>query len=262
MTATNAHPTIVSREEWRAERLRLLKKEKELTRQIDALAAERRRLPMVPVQDDYVFEGPEGEARLIDLFEGRDQLIVYHFMFDPGDPPPGKTEPWTQGCSGCSGFADNIGHLAHLHARNTTLALVSRAPLGKIEPFRARMGWTIPWYSSFGSRFNYDFHVTLDESVARPEYNYVDKSGDSTARGELPGISAFLRVDGRVYHTYSAFARGLDRLGDTYSLLDLTPYGRQEDWEDSPEGWPQTPTHGWLRHHDKYEDRQLKSSCH
>ena len=181
-------PAIASRAEWLAARKALLAKEKELTRRRDALNAERRRLPMVRVDKDYVFEGPHGPATLLDLFEGRQQLIVYHFMFDPS---------WDAGCPSCSFLTDNIGHLAHLHARRTTLALVSRAPLEKIEAYRRRMGWTVPWYSSFGSDFNYDFHVTLDETVAPVEYNYTDKAallqkGERYfTDGESHGLSVF-----------------------------------------------------------------------
>jgi predicted dithiol-disulfide oxidoreductase (DUF899 family) len=256
------YPKIVSQGEWLAARKAFLAREKEFTHQRDALSAERRRLPMVEIGKDYVFEGCEGKVRLIDLFEGRRQLIVYHFMFEPGSPPPGKSgEPWDEGCSGCSFVVDNIGHLAHLHARDTSLVLVSRASMAKIKPFKERMGWTIPWYSSFGSDFNYDFHVTTDERVAPVEYNYQDKAtleqkGQTYhLNGEQPGVSVFLRDDdGRIFHTYSAYARGLDMLGGTYVWLDLTPFGRQEDWEDSPLGWPRSRTHGWLRHHDKYEE--------
>lgn len=266
-----SYPKIVSREQWLAARKALLAEEKELTHLRDAVNASRRRLPMVEIKKDYVFEGPEGALRLLGLFEGRRQLIVYHFMFEPGDPPPGKSgEPYDEGCSGCSFIVDNIGHLAHLHARDTTLALVSRAPLSKITPFKSRMGWTLPWYSSFGSGFNYDFHVTTDKFIAPIEYNYQDE--DTLERkgqtyhlsGEQPGVSVFLRDDeGRVYHTYSAYARGLDILDGTYNWLDLTPFGRQEEWEDSPAGWPQSPTHEWLRHHDKYGegDSSAESCC-
>jgi predicted dithiol-disulfide oxidoreductase (DUF899 family) len=263
-----AHPKIVSRDEWLVARKKLLVKEKELTHQRDALNAERRRLPMVRIDKQYVFEGPNGTASLLDLFDGRRQLIVYHFMFEPNDPPPGKSgDPWDEGCSGCSFVVDNIGHLAHLHARDTSLVLVSRAPLAKIGPFKARMGWTVPWYSSFGSDFNYDFHVTQDETVAPIEYNYQDKAtlerlGQTYhLNGEQPGLSLFLRDGDSVFHTYSTYARGLDQLDGTYVYLDLTPLGRQEDWEDSPEGWPQTPTHGWLRHHDKYDELPRDSEC-
>jgi predicted dithiol-disulfide oxidoreductase (DUF899 family) len=194
MSTSIAHPRIISRDEWLAARKELLTKEKELTRRRDALNAQHRRLPMVRIDKEYVFEGPDGKVSLLDLFDRRRQLIVYHFMFDPSDPPPGKSEPWSEGCPGCSLTADNIGHLSHLHARDTYLALVSRARLDKIAPFRARMGWTVPWYSSFGSDFNFDFHVTLDESVAPVEYNYKDKAtlekdGETWfQQGEVPGV--------------------------------------------------------------------------
>jgi len=264
------YPKVVSTSEWLAARKALLAQEKQLTRQRDAMNSARRRLPMVEIEKEYVFEGRQGRTRLLDLFEGRHQLIVYHFMFEPGDAPPGKGgEPYEEGCSGCSFIADNIGHLSHLHARDTSLVLVSRAPFGKIAPFKARMGWNVPWYSSFGSDFNYDFHVTTDESIAPVEYNYQDRAtlerkGETYhLSGEQPGVSVFLRDDGyRIYHTYSAYGRGMDILDGTYNWLDLTPFGRQEDWEDSPPGWPQTPTHGWLRHHDKYDQTNGNShSC-
>jgi predicted dithiol-disulfide oxidoreductase (DUF899 family) len=257
------HPRIVSRDEWLAARKQHLAREKEFTRLRDQLSAERRRLPMVKIDKDYVFEGPDGELRLLDLFDGRRQLIVYHFMFDPNDPPPGKSgAPWEEGCPGCSFAADNIPHLAHLRARDTSFTLVSRAPLAKIEPFKKRMGWTVPWYSSFGSDFNYDFHVTTDEAVAPVEYNYKDKATLEQEgltyhlSGEQPGLSVFLRDGDSVFHTYSTYGRGLEPLLVTYHLLDLTSYGRQEDWEDSLDGWPQTPTKDgdWVRHHDKYEE--------
>jgi uncharacterized protein (TIGR02246 family) len=243
------HPEIVSRAEWLGARKALLAKEKEFTRERDTLNAERRRLPMVRVDKDYVFEGPHGPARLLDLFEGRQQLIVYHFMFDPS---------WDAGCPSCSFLTDNIGHLAHLHARKTTLALVSRAPRKKIEAYRKRMGWTIPWYSSFGSDFNYDFHVTLDETVAPVEYNYTDKaallekSESYFTDGESHGVSVFLRDGDNVFHTYSAYARGTDLLVGTYNYLDMTALGRQEDWEE-PHGRSDTPFMGWLRRHDEYD---------
>lgn len=259
-------PKVASRDEWLAARRELLAKEKELTRARDALNAERRRLPMVAITEEYAFEGPSGRATLLDLFEGRRQLIVYHFMFDPDDPPPGKSEPWSEGCSGCSFMADNIPpHLEHLHARGTTLALVSRAPLAKIAPFRARMGWTVPWYSSFGSRFNYDFHVTLDEEADSTEWNYRDAGSLVAAgkipstKGELPGLSVFLRDGDRAFHTYSTYARGLDPLLGTYQFLDLTPFGRGEGWG----GMPDLDGQGlwWLRHRDRY-DKPASSCCH
>ena len=216
-------PVIVPDGEWEAARESLLVKEKEATRALDALAAERRRLPMVRIDETYTFEGPDGEATLIDLFDGRRQLIVYHFMFGAGEVP----------CDGCSSFTDNIGHLAHLHARDTSLVLVSRAPLAEIQAFQERMGWTVPWFSSYGSDFNTDFGVTTDE-------------------GERFGLSVFLRDGESVYRTYFTSARGVDRLRVDFNLLDLTPLGRQEEWEDSPEGWPQTSPYSWWRKHDEY----------
>ena len=182
-----------------------LAQEKEFTRQRDALNAERRKLPMVEIDKGYIFHGADGQASLLDLFKGRGQLLVYHFMFDP---------EWHEGCESCSFLADGIGHAAHLHARDTTLAMISRAPLPKLEAFRQRMGWTVPWYSCFGSDFNYDFHVTLDPAVAPVEYNYrdLDELGPDWQgwTGELHGISAFLRRGDRVFHTYSSYARGTD----------------------------------------------------
>jgi predicted dithiol-disulfide oxidoreductase (DUF899 family) len=241
-------PGVVSRAEWLAARKELLAKEKELTQYRDAVNAERRRLPMVKIKKDYIFEGPDGKVCLLDLFERCRQLVVYHFMFDPS---------WDEGCPSCSFLADNIGHLAHLRARDTSLALISRAPLAKIEPFKKRMGWTVPWYSSFGSDFNYDFHVTLDEAVAPVEYNYRDKAelvqkGESYfTQGESHGLSVFLREGDNIFHTYSTYARGTDQLVGTYTYLDLTPLGRQEDWEES-HGRSNSPFLAWVRHHDKY----------
>jgi predicted dithiol-disulfide oxidoreductase (DUF899 family) len=227
-------PPVVSPTEWQAAREKLLTKEKEATRARDVLAAERRRLPMVRVDKHYVFDGPGGEASLLDLFEGRPQLILYHFMFGPNQD---------EGCDGCSMFVDNIGHLAHLHARNTSLALVSRAPLARIEPYRERMGWTVPWYSSARSDFNVDFGVSPEEP--RPS-EYQD--------GESFGLSVFLRDGDDVYRTYFTSRRGVEALGSNWTFLDVTPLGRQEDWEDSPAGYPQTPPYEWWRRHDEYED--------
>ncbi|GAA4607432.1 DUF899 domain-containing protein [Actinoallomurus liliacearum] len=217
-------PEIVSRDEWLTARKELLEEEKEVTLRRDALNERRRELPMVKVDKDYVFEGPDGKTRLLDLFEGRRQLIVYHFMFAPDD---------TEGHNSCSLLVDNISHEEHLHALNTTVALVSRAPLSRLTPFKERMGWTIPWYSSFGSDFNYDYHVTNDESVMPVEYNYKDKATllekgtPWYIDGEWQGLSVFLRDGDDVYHTYSTYERGLDALVNTYSYLDLTPLGRQ-----------------------------------
>lgn len=233
-------PAVVSRAEWLDARRRLLVEEKQATRARDALAAARRALPMVRVDKEYVFDGPDGKASLRELFEGRRQLITYHFMFDPS---------WDEGCRSCSFLVDNIGHLAHLHARDTTLVVVSRAPMAKIAPFKTRMGWRVPWFSSFDSDFNYDFHATLDEAVAPVEYNFVTKAEVEAAgqtwwfRGEQPGLSVFLRDGEQIFHTYSTFARGGEALLGTYHYLDLTPLGRQED--------PDT-TIDWVRHHDRY----------
>jgi predicted dithiol-disulfide oxidoreductase (DUF899 family) len=217
-------PEIVSREAWLTARKELLKEEKEVTLRQDALGERRRALPMVKVDKDYVFEGPGGKVRLLDVFEGRRQLIVYHFMFSPDD---------TEGHNSCSLLVDNISHEEHLHALDTTIALVSRAQIGKLTAFKERMGWSIPWYSSFGGDFNYDFHVTNDESVAPVEYNYKDKATllekgtPWYVEGEWQGLSVFLREGDDVYHTYSAYERGIDALVNTYTYLDLTPLGRQ-----------------------------------
>jgi len=231
-------PQIVSREEWLSARKELLAKEKAATRARDALNAERRGLPMVEVEKEYVFEGPEGNVGLVDLFDGRRQLILGHFMFNPS---------WVDGCPSCSAGADEIskGLLEHLHVRDTTLVQVSRAPLAKIEDYKARKGWTFPWYSSYGSDFNYDFHVTMDESVAPAVYNYRTKAEHEQAgtgyyfEGEQPieepGTSFFLRDGDRVFHTYSSFGRGAEMTGGSYYFLDLTALGRQEDWEE-PKG--------------------------
>ena len=235
------HPPTTSREAWRSARLQLLEHEKELTRQHDRVAAERRRLPMVPVTKAYRFDGPHGQQSLRELFDGRPQLIVYHFMFDPA---------WEKGCPGCTGFVDALGDISMLAARHTTFALVSRAPLAKLSAYRTQRGWDLPWYSSFDSEFNYDFHVTLDEAVAPIEYNYRSKAEMLAAKvphvpsGEAHGLSVFFRLGDEVFHTYSTFARGVENLTNAYSLLETTPYGRQEDWESSPAGFPQQPTYG------------------
>lgn len=221
-------PNVVSQAEWLAASEQVLAKEKQLTRQHDQLAAERRRMPMVKIDKPYVFDGSAGTVSLLDLFEGRRQLIVYHFMFAPG------VGGWpTAGCPGCSLVVDQIAHLAHLHARDTSFVLVSRAPRFRIQPYQKRMGWTIPWYSSSDSDFNDDFGVT-------------------TPKGETFGLSVFLRDGDNVYRTYFTNGRGVEALGSVWTLLDLTPYGRQEEWEDSPEGWPQTPPYEWWRRHDEY----------
>jgi len=231
-------PTIVDPDEWRAARVALLEREKEFTRARDELNVARRELPMVEVTDDYRFTGPGGEVTLLDLFEGRRQLIVYHFMFDPS---------WDDGCPSCTAGTAELspGFLDHLHTRDTTYAMVSRAPLEKLERWKALQGWDfIPWYSSGGSTFNVDLGVTIDESERPGEYNYRTKpefeaSGDDFFEYdqpfEMPGRSCFLRVDDRVFHTYSQYARGLESTGGSYYFLDLTALGRQEEWE-RPEG--------------------------
>ncbi len=230
-------PGVVSQEAWFAARRELLAKEKELTRLRDRVNADRRRLPMVRVDKPYRFEGPDGMVSLLDLFEGRPQLVMHHFMFGPD---------WDQACSSCSSAADGIGKLRQLHVRNTTLVAVSRAPYAKLAAFRERMGWSFPWYSSSGSDFNYDFHATLDDRVApvllhfRTEAELAEAGTPWTGgpwteemRGsELPGISAFLRVGDEVYHTYATYGRGIELFHNGYPYLDLTALGRQEAWEE------------------------------
>jgi predicted dithiol-disulfide oxidoreductase (DUF899 family) len=241
-TPTISHTGIVSREQWLVERKKLLAHEKELTKHYDLVNAERRRLPMVKLEKDYAFEGPHGKQTLKDLFDGRRQLIVYHFMFDPA---------WDKGCSGCTGFVNALGDLSLLNKQDTTFVVISRAPLAKLEAYKALKGWSIDWFSSFGSDFNYDFHVTLDPKVAPAEYNYRTKEEMAAAvghsvllEGEEHGLSIFFRMGDDVFHTYSTFARGCESLTDSYRLLDTTPYGRQQEFEDSPAGWPQKPTYG------------------
>ena len=235
------HPPIVSREQWLAARKTLLGHEKELTKHYDRVNAERRRLPMVKIDKDYVFDGPGGKRDLKALFEGRHQLIVYHFMFDPA---------WEKGCPSCTRYIDSLGDLSMLHERDTSFALVSRAPLAKLEGYRKERGWHIPWYSSFGTDFNYDFQVTNDPKVRPPEYNYRSKAENEAHNspnnllGEEHGLSVFFTRGDDVFHTYSAYARGTEHYGDARMLLDATPYGRQEEFEDSPPGWPQHPTYG------------------
>ena len=214
-------PKVVSQAEWEAARSALLQEEKQATRRQDDLAAQRRRLPMVLVEKSYVFEGPARQVGLADLFEGRSQLIVYHHMLKPTDKSP---------CAGCSMFVDNVGHLAHLHARDTSFVLVSSAPIGEIEDFRQRMGWRIPWFSNQGD-FDADFGVT----------------------GGF-GLNVFLQSDAAVYRTYFTNGRGVESLGSHWAFLDLTPLGRQETWEDSPTGWPQNEPYRWWRLHDEYDD--------
>jgi predicted dithiol-disulfide oxidoreductase (DUF899 family) len=194
---------------------------------------------MVRVEKDYRFTGPEGEVGLADLFDGRRQLLVYHFMFSP---------EMEAGCPSCSFLVDNIGHLSHLHARDTSLVLVSRAPYERLDAYRKRMGWTVPWYSSHGSDFNFDFHVSFYADRGPDEYNFTPTEPFT---GEGPGTSAFLRVGDDVFHTYSTFARGGDAQLGTYTWLDMTALGRQEDWEE-PKGRSDGPFMSWTRRHDEY----------
>jgi predicted dithiol-disulfide oxidoreductase (DUF899 family) len=226
-------PSVVSPSEWTAALDALRIKEKKATRERDALAAERRRLPRVRIEKDYRFDGPSGKVGLGDLFAGRHQLLLYHFMFGPNRQA---------GCPGCSLVADQIGHLAHLHARDTSFAMVSRAPIANIEAYRRRMGWTLPWFSSSTSDFNPDFGVGPETP---------DPAQDQD--GETFGMSVFLREGHHVYRTYFTNGRGVETLGPVWTLLDLTPFGRQENWEDSPAGYPQTPPYGWWRRHDEYD---------
>ena len=220
-------PRIVPPAEWTAASRRLRAAEEQALDTIQQLASRRRELPAVKIEKDYVFEGPAGPLRLLDLFEGREQLIVQHFMFDPD---------WDSGCPVCSLQADSVGNLAHLHARGTTYAAVSRAPFSKIEPFHRRMGWSFPYYSSYGSDFNYDFHVTHDESVAPVEYGFrtaqelIDR-GDAyfAGPGEKGAVSVFLRDGDTVLHTWSGYGPVVDLLSGTDMLLDLTPLGRQQE---------------------------------
>jgi predicted dithiol-disulfide oxidoreductase (DUF899 family) len=227
-------PEVVSQNQWNAAQEALRAKEKAAMKEGDAIAAERRRLPRLRVEKDYSFDGPGGKASLAELFEGRRQLVLYHFMFGPNQEV---------GCDGCSMFVDQLGHLAHVNARDTTFALTSRAPLSKIEPFRKRMSWEVPWYSWGGGDFGIDFGT----SPAEPK---PDRHQD----GEGFGLSAFLFEDGEVYRTYFTNSRGVEAIGSVWSILDRTALGRQESWEDSPDGYPQTPPYEWWQFHDSYEE--------
>jgi predicted dithiol-disulfide oxidoreductase (DUF899 family) len=225
-----ALPEVVSRDQWLKARLALLSQEKELTRKRDALNAERRRLPMVRLEKDYVFDGPDGPVTLTGLFGECRQLVVQHVMFGPD---------WDAGCPSCtlhtSSFTDAL--VARLRSRDTAFAMVCRAPIDKISAYTAGRGWAVPWYSSYTSDFNYDFQVTLDKSVPQLDYNYRPEPGllDDAQATELPGVSCFLQDGGQIFHTYSAYARGLDQLDFAYRYLDMTAFGRQEAWEE-PKG--------------------------
>jgi predicted dithiol-disulfide oxidoreductase (DUF899 family) len=223
-------PPIVSPQEWEKAREELLVKEKELTRARDAMAAQRRRMPRMAVEKDYRFEGPNGPASLVDLFDGRRQLVVYRFFYGPEVTlyADGGSYP-ERGCPGCSFLADQVAHVAHLNARDTTLAFVSRAPQAEIQRLKERMGWEhIPWYT-ITDDFDADFGVD-----------------------EWHGTNAFLRDGDRIFRTYFIDARGDEHMGSTWAYLDITALGRQEEWEDSPDGYPQTPPYQWWNYHDKY----------
>jgi predicted dithiol-disulfide oxidoreductase (DUF899 family) len=232
-------PRVVSRAEWLAARTQHLSKEKELTRLRDQLSADRRSLPCVKVEKPYVFDGPDGQKTLADLFDGRSQLIVYHFMFGPG---------WKEGCPSCSFLADHIdGTLVHLAHRDVTLVAISRAPLSQLQPFRKRMGWRFTWVSSYGSDFNFDYHVSfMKDEMAKGKvyYNYTMQEFGSE---EAPGVSVFYKDGtGDVFHTYSSYGRGADMLIGAYNYLDLVPKGRDEAALPFPMDW--------VRHHDRYGD--------
>jgi predicted dithiol-disulfide oxidoreductase (DUF899 family) len=225
-----AYPEIVSAREWQRAHDAFLAKEKDFTHAKDALSAERRRMPMAKVGKSYTFEGVDGPVSLLDLFEGRRQLLLYHFMFAP------SVHGWPDaGCPGCSMFLDNIGQFTpvHLNARGISLAVASLAPLANIKAYRKRMSWPHRWVSSAGNSFNVDFGITTDE-------------------GERHGLSVFLRKDTDIFRTYFTSRRGSEGLGNVWGFLDSTPYGRQEDWEESPPGWPRTPPYQWWRRHDEY----------
>ncbi len=241
----HTHP-VVSGDEWLVARQELLQKEKAFTRQRDQLSRERRALPWVNVPKDYVFDTPKGKESLSDMFDGRSQLLVYHFMFGPD---------WEEGCPSCSFLADNFNGIAiHLKQRDVTLLAISQAPLVKLEAYQARMGWTFTWASSFGNGFNQDFHVSFTPGeIAKGEvyYNYQKSQQPSE---ELPGASVFFKDEaGTIYHTYSTYSRGLDMLIGAYHFLDLVPKGRDED----NLAWPME----WIRHHDKYEDSPGQKGC-
>ena len=236
---------IVSQDEWLKARRALLAKEKEFTKARDALSTTRRELPWTPVEKNYVFDGSNGNEALSDLFGGRSQLMVYHFMLGPG---------WVQGCPSCSFLADHFdGAVIHLAQRDVSLVVVSRAPLAEIEAYKKRMGWKFKWVSSFGNDFNHDFHVSFskDEMAKGAEYNYTV---DKITSEDLPGLSVFIRDEnGTVFHTYSSYARGLDTLVGTYNFLDMAPKGRDE----GALPW----TMAWVRRHDEYEDKPKGGSC-
>jgi predicted dithiol-disulfide oxidoreductase (DUF899 family) len=230
------HQTV-SRKAWLARRRELLAKEKELTRLRDQLSRERRALPWVKVDKDYIFDGPEGKERLADLFAGRRQLIVQHFMFDPS---------WEAGCKSCSFWADNFNAIiVHLNQRDVSMVAISKAAIDRLQAFKARMGWSFKWLSSLNNDFNRDYHVSFTEEERQEGKAFYNYAYGRFPASEAPGLSVFYRAeDGTIFHTYSCYARGLDALNSAYQLLDLVPKGRDEG------GLPGTMT--WVRHHDLY----------
>jgi predicted dithiol-disulfide oxidoreductase (DUF899 family) len=251
MTATQTFNAVVSKEEWLEARKALLDQEKAFTRGRDELSRKRRELPWVQVEKDYVFDGPQGRVTLSELFGGRTQLMIYHFMFGP---------KWAEGCPSCSMVADNIdGALVHLSQRDATLVMVSRAPIDKIEAFRKRMGWNCRWVSSYGNSFNRDYNVSFTKDEMEKGEVYYNFQVNRFPSDEAPGVSVFYKdATGLIFRTYSAYGRGVEGLLGTYDLLDMTPKGRDED---------QLPfTMAWVRHHDRYPDSETTHSaeagCH
>jgi predicted dithiol-disulfide oxidoreductase (DUF899 family) len=239
------HPKVVSHAEWISARKEFLSKEKEFTRMRDELSRQRRKLPWEKVEKKYVFEGPNGKESLSDLFGGRSQLVVYHFMFGPG---------WKEGCPGCSFVSESIdGAVVHLAQRDVTLLAVSRATLPEIEAFKKRMGWRFQWVSSFGSDFNFDYHVSFTKEEVTSGKGYYNYESSKPIGEERPGASVFYKNGrGEIFHTYSTYERGLDMLIATYNYIDLTPKGRDEDGLSHPMDW--------LRHHDRYVDGHIASA--
>ena len=242
--ATTEKPAakVVSSAEWLAARKQLLAKEKEFTRLRDELSAQRREMPWEKVEKNYVFEGANGTEKLVDLFDGRSQLIIYHFMFGPG---------WKEGCPSCSFLADSFdGAAIHLAQRDTTFLVVSRATLPEIDAFKKRMGWKFKWVSSNGSDFNYDYQVSTGNGEKAGSSVYYNYTLTEFPSDERPGLSVFFKRGGEVFHTYSTYARGLDILLPTYNLLDMTAKGRDEA-EMKPHAM------AWVRHHDRYSNGEL-----
>jgi len=241
-TSNTKRPRIVSRNEWLAARKKLLVKEKQLTHQRDAISAERRELPWVKVEKNYVFDGPNGKETLADLFNGKSQLVVYHFMFGP---------EWNEGCPSCSFSMDHTdGTLVHLAQRDVAFVAVSLAPISKIEAFKKRMGWRFNWVSSYGTDFNYDYHVSFTEEEMAKGKVYYNFDLSEFPSEQAPGVSVFSKDEpGNIFHTYSTYARGTDPLVGTYNYLDLVPNGRSEDGL--------AFSMSWVRHHDRYDDGYL-----